>query len=128
MKLSGTRIIGGLPFAAFGVFLLVFLSSGSPLAAQDTHAKVGGGLDCNGFSPISKNVKPYMACTDLHGANGGRFYDNGWYIGHDEPTIQFFSNTPKSGYDLAWVITLPEQDPTPTQSGSSTSVSTIAYR
>jgi hypothetical protein len=76
-------------------------------------------LDCNGFSPISKNVKPYMACTDLHGANGGRFHDNGWYIGHDEPSIQFFSNARNSGNNMAWEITLPKQDPTPTQSGSS---------
>lgn len=98
--------------------LLVFSLACSVMCPAQTKA-VGGGLDCNGYSPISKNVKPYMACTDLHGADGGRFYDNGWYIGHDEPTIQFFSNTPKSGNDMAWVITLPKQDPTPTQSGSS---------
>jgi hypothetical protein len=98
--------------------LFVFSLTCTVMCSAQTKA-VGGGLDCNGFSPISKNVKPYMACTDLHGANGRRFYDNGWYIGHDEPSIQFFSNTPKSGYDLAWVITLPKQDPTPTQSGSS---------
>jgi len=98
--------------------LFVFSLTCTAMCSAQTKA-VGGGLDCNGFSPISKNVKAYMACTDLHGANGGRFYDNGWYIGHDEPSIQFFSNTPKSGYNLAWVITLPKQDPTPTQSGSS---------
>ena len=98
--------------------LFVFSLTCTAMCSAQTKA-VGGGLDCNGFSPISKNVKPYMACTDLRGANGGRFYDNGWYIGHDEPSIQFFSKTPKAGYDLAWVITLPEQDPTPTQSGSS---------
>lgn len=75
--------------------LLLFSLTCTVMCSAQTTAR-GGGLDCNGFSRISKNVKPYMACTDLHGAKGGRFYDNGWYIGHDEPTIQFFSNTPES--------------------------------
>jgi hypothetical protein len=75
-------------------------------------------LDCNGFSPISTNVK-HLPCTDLHGANGGRFYDNGWYIGHDEPSVQFFSSRPNSGNNMVWSITLPERDPIPTQDGKS---------
>ena len=41
-------------------------------------------------------------CTDIRGfpgednANtwGGRFYDNGHYIGHDEPDTTFLSNAP----------------------------------
>jgi hypothetical protein len=77
-----------------------------------------GGLDCNGWSPISTNVKP-LACTDLHGANGARFYDNGWYIGHDEPSVQFFSSRPNSGNNMVWSITLPQRDPIPTQDGKS---------
>jgi hypothetical protein len=81
-------------------------------------ATVGGGLDCNGWSPISHNLKK-LPCTDLHGANGGRFYDNGWYIGHDEPSVQFFSTKRNSGNDLVYRITLPKRDPVPTQSGSS---------
>src|SRR5579872_1589445 len=49
-----------------------------------------GNLDCNGFSPLQKGHQhtPY-ACTDIRGfagidnpnAWGGRFYDNGKYIG-----------------------------------------------
>jgi hypothetical protein len=97
--------------------LLVFSLTCSLMCPAQTTA-VGGGLDCNGFSPISKNVKTYMACTDLHGANGGRFYDNGWYIGHDEPTVQFLSSRPNSGNNLVWSITLPERGPIPTQSGT----------
>ena len=99
------------------VVLLLTLHPGS--SAQNTSTQVGGGLDCNGFSPISKNIKTYMACTDPHGPNGGRFYDNGRYIGHDEPSVQFISHTENSGNNMVWEITLPKQDPTPTQSGSS---------
>jgi hypothetical protein len=44
-----------------------------------------GGIDCNGLSPIQKPVHPTAACADPHGTWAGRFYDNGHYIGHDEP-------------------------------------------
>ena len=60
-----------------------------------------------------------MACTDPHSAIGSRFTDNGWYIGHEEPSVQFFSTRPGSGNNIVWRIRLPERDPVPTQSGSS---------
>lgn len=101
-----------------GVFALAF-SGGFGPAARAQSAAAGGGLDCNGWSPISKNIRP-MACTDPHGGSSGkRFYDNGWYIGHDEPDVQFYSNNPGSGNNMVYRITLPQRDPAPTQSGSS---------
>jgi hypothetical protein len=60
-----------------------------------------------------------MVCTDPHGGSGKRFYDNGWYIGHDEPDVQFYSNKPGSANNIVYRITLPKRDPVPTQSGSS---------
>jgi hypothetical protein len=37
-----------------------------------------------------------LACTDIRGMNGHpRFYDNGHYIGHDEPSTRFISNRPR---------------------------------
>jgi hypothetical protein len=39
--------------------LLVFSLTCTVMCSAQTKA-VGGGLDCNGFSPISKNVKPYI--------------------------------------------------------------------
>ena len=80
---------------------------------------VGGGLDCNGWSPISRNVKGAMVCADPHGLNGKHFYDNGWYIGHDEPSAQFYSNQPGSGNQMFWRFNLPKRDPVPNQSGTS---------
>lgn len=79
----------------------------------------GGGLDCNGWSHLSPSIKKTLPCADPHGPNGGRFYDNGWYVGHDEPSVQFFSARPNSANNLAYRITLPKRDPVPTQSGSS---------
>jgi len=80
---------------------------------------VAGGLDCNGWSPISHNVKGPMVCADPHGPNHTRFYDNGWYIGHDEPSAQFYSSRPGSGNHMLWRFNLPKRDPIPNQSGTS---------
>jgi len=88
-------------------------------AALAQTATVGGGLDCNGWSPISPNVKRNMACSDPRSMKTTRFLDNGWYIGHDEPSVQFFSTRPGSGNNMVWRIRLPQRDPVPTQSGSS---------
>jgi hypothetical protein len=70
-------------------------------------------LDCNGDSPVQRQFRP-MLCTDIRGvapvdnANtwGGKFYDNGHYIGHDEPDATFLSTTPGSGGDVTWDVTL----------------------
>jgi hypothetical protein len=44
--------------------------------------------------------------------------DNGYYIGHDEPTLQFYSTQPGSSSNITWVQTLP-RDPAkpPTEHG-----------
>jgi hypothetical protein len=72
-----------------------------------------GELDCNGFSTIQKSVRP-STCTDIKGILGvdnqntwgGKFYDNGHYIGHDEPDATFESSKPGSGGDITWDETL----------------------
>jgi hypothetical protein len=94
--------------------------SGSAAAGSAGGAPPGarGALDCNGFSTIQKTIKATGACTDVRGFAGvhnanvddGRFYDNGHYIGHDEPDLTFLSNKPGSGNDVTWTETLP-RDP-----------------
>jgi len=93
--------------------------------------KIGkiGFLDCNGQSTIQKSVKPPLACTDIRGLEGvtnannwgGRFYDNGVYIGHDEPDVRFISSTAGSGGSATWTETLgvdPSAAPTVKTPGS----------
>lgn len=86
-----------------------------------------GELDCNGFSPVQK-ILHASDCTDIRGAQGvsnsntwgGRFYDNGHYIGHDEPDTTFLSNAPGSGGNVTWTETLgrdPAAAPTTTTPG-----------
>ena len=44
-------------------------------------------------------------CADVHGTL------DGYYVGHDEPSLEFKSNLPGSGNDMTYVVTLPK-DPT----------------
>ena len=58
-----------------------------------------GMMDCNGHSPKYKDVKQDLGglCTDPNGGMNGkasRFEDNGWYVGHDEPSTKFISGEP----------------------------------
>jgi hypothetical protein len=103
---------------ALGLGLLALLGLFTLTSAAQNRI-VGGGLDCNGHSPISINPKANMICADRRANNGGRFWDNGYYVGHDEPSIQSFSSTANSGDSMAWVVVLPAKDTTPSQSGGS---------
>jgi hypothetical protein len=81
-----------------------------------------GEFDCNGYSPVEAPARPEL-CTDIRGYSGvdnantwgGRFYDNGTYIGHDEPDMTFLSSQPGSGNNVKWSETLPvDPSATPT--------------
>jgi hypothetical protein len=98
-------------------------------------------LDCNGWSKTYKPLAPghRMLCTDPHGAlvrskgyYGGstgrsslahytRFSDNGHYVGHDEPSVKFISNSANSGNTMTYFMQL-SKDPAkrPTANGSVT--------
>ena len=70
-------------------------------------------LDCNGWSPKYKSVRPAMRglCTDpvlrRPGKKAARFIDNGWYVGHDEPSVKFISNAAGSGNTMTYFMKLP---------------------
>jgi hypothetical protein len=61
-----------------------------------------GEIDCNGLSPLQKPVRETIACADPRGSWGGRFYENGRYIGHDEPSATHISNRRGSGGDTTF--------------------------
>lgn len=66
-----------------------------------------GELDCNGLSPAQHPVKAELPCKDPRGNHYGRFYDNGHYLGHDEPSIRFISGRHGSGSSVTFVERLP---------------------
>jgi hypothetical protein len=105
-------VAGALLMAATGIFALAAPAGGS--AATFSNSR--GELDCNGDSPAQQSVRLSMACTDVRGFNQesnaytdeGRFYDNGTYIGHDEPDMTFLSDRAGSGANVTWNETLPK--------------------
>jgi hypothetical protein len=137
MRLSTRRFgIRSHPITLIAVVAAVGLLSAAPAsalrAAPGVHAAAAAGqsvkpnktgeLDCNGYSPIQKSVRRTMLCSDLHGGikTGGRFYDNGWYIGHDEPDLRFLSTATGSGSNATWTERLgldPAAAPTVTSPG-----------
>jgi hypothetical protein len=83
-------------------------------------------LDCNGWSHSYHTVAKEAGalCTDpikILNGKATRFADNGWYVGHDEPSVKFISSQPGSGNTMTYVMKLPH-DPKapPTSNGSVT--------
>ncbi len=83
-------------------------------------------LDCNGWSKAYGTVKKVAGelCADpIRFARGKArpFVDNGWYVGHDEPSVEFLSPAPGSATAMAYYAKLPV-DPAaaPTATGSVT--------
>jgi len=67
-----------------------------------------GGLDCHGLSRIQKPLKADDICADPRNGKD-RAEDNGVYVGHDEPSIGFYSSVPRSGNTVQWEVTLPRE-------------------
>ena len=111
-RINGSRRLGALTvlvvatavaLAMQGLMASASTSSGGGTAAFGRY----GELDCNGLSPIQKPLRPTMDCADPRGSWGGRFYENGHYIGHDEPSIRYLSHRAGSGNDVSFTETLP---------------------
>jgi hypothetical protein len=80
-------------------------------------------LDCNGWSHAYRSVRlGGDLCTDpikILNGKATRFSDNGWYVGHDEPSTKFISSQPGSGNTMTYLMKIPT-DPkaAPTANGS----------
>src|SRR4030088_1162805 len=97
-------------------FILICVGIALAVCAQPPRAlsfAQAGNLDCNGYSTIQPPLSPQMICADFTGEYGKRGFDNGRYVGHDEPSIGFNSSVPRSGHSVQWDITLPTERPLP---------------
>ena len=88
------------------------LALSSPAVRAQSFAPVGN-LDCNGYSQIQQSLKTPLVCADFIADYDQRGYDNGHYIGHDEPSIGFISTASHSGNNVQWEFTLPRERPLP---------------
>ena len=99
-------------FVLISICICVTFAVCSQTSQAQSFARVGN-LDCNGYSKIQSPLRPQMTCADFTGEYGQRGYDNGHYVGHDEPSIGFYSTVPHSGNSVQWDITLPAERPLP---------------
>jgi hypothetical protein len=140
LVIAGIAAAAAAPAAATGHGLAHYQGT---LSAATEHFTVkplaSSEMDCNGWSPKYKTVAPAhrMLCTDPHGplkqyktsqylkslASTGRFEDNGHYVGHDEPSVKFISNSPNSGNTMTYYLKLPV-DP---KASPTTSASVVDY-
>ena len=116
------RLVRCRAFIALAIGIVALLAVAASSATASVAPNPYGGLDCNGFSPIQKPVKAYLACRDLANPaeEDDRFWDGEHYIGHDEPDLNFTSPVPGSGDDVSWTFTLgvdPSAPPTTSSPG-----------
>ena len=115
VRSSRSRVLLGV-FSGAGLLLGLAGLSGVPASASVSAPAAftpasQGNLDCNGYSTVQKPLRPNL-CADVSGSSklpgtwGGRFYDNGNYIGHDEPDATFLSSAAGSGNNVTWTETL----------------------
>jgi hypothetical protein len=81
-------------------------------AADSWQPSARGGLDCNGWSPVQRTFRQ-MWCTEIAANSNRGFLDNGWYVGHDEPDIGWFSFKHGSSNDMSYTTTLPHDPSAP---------------
>jgi hypothetical protein len=104
---------------AIFAFAAAFAASGTGTHAASnsfsppSHVNPVGNLDCNGFSPVQKPIKTAQICSDFKLGYDDRGFDNGHYIGHDEPSVQFNSTVPGSGNNVQYFLSLPRERPLP---------------
>jgi hypothetical protein len=115
-------------FGLMGAYAAQAVKAPPATAVKEVRPHAAGLLDCNGFSRMQRTVLAAKACTDIRGMLGvhnkntddGRFYDNGHYIGHDEPDVRFLSANKNSGNNVTWNETLgvdPAKAPTVKRAG-----------
>jgi hypothetical protein len=108
------------------VAVIALSLAGAGAASASVTPNTTNDLDCNGWSASYGSARPAMKadCTDpiqVRNGKATRFLDNGWYVGHDEPSIKFISNKPGSGNQMTYFMQLPiDPAATPTPTGSVT--------
>jgi hypothetical protein len=102
------------------------VAAAKPATGHSVKPNAVNELDCNGWSPKYGTVRKLagITCTDPIRVLKGkptRFTDNGWYIGHDEPSVKFISTAAGSGNTMVYLMRVPrDTTKTPTPSGSVT--------
>jgi hypothetical protein len=126
VPMLGVAVVCQLALAGNAAVAGASTTAKTALAAGTVAPNATNELDCNGWSKAYKTVKKLAGdlCTDpikVVDGKGNRFVDNGWYVGHDEPSVKFISKAPGSANTMTYLMKVPV-DPrrAPTPSGSVT--------
>jgi hypothetical protein len=123
VPMLGVAVVCQLGLAGNAAIAGASTTAKTALAAGTVAPNATNELDCNGWSKAYKTVRKLAGdlCTDPVKGKATRFVDNGWYVGHDEPSIKFISSAPGSGNTMTYLAKIPV-DPrrAPTPSGSVT--------
>jgi hypothetical protein len=132
MRRSRSRLYSLVAATLLPLSMLTIATLGSPAESASAvkwyAPNATSEMDCNGHSPVYKDVKQDLGggCTDPVGFWDGkawRFEDNGAYVGHDEPSVKFISSTPGSGNTITYemrIASTPAAAPTTTAGGKVT--------
>ena len=120
------RLVRLVSLAAVIAFPLTAVTPAGAATSDEVSPNQTNLLDCNGYSSQYHSLKVTMRslCADPYfkeATGPERAYDNGHYIGHDEPSVKFISSAPGSGNHMTYYMQL-GKDPAaaPTPSGSVT--------
>jgi hypothetical protein len=113
-----------MPAVVAGLLALAVPATASAASSASVAPNPTNDLDCNGWSASYHSARSAMKdiCTDpiqIKNGKSSRFIDNGWYVGHDEPSVKFISSQPGSGNRMTYFMRLPvdpSKAPTPTGS------------
>ena len=101
----------------FAVFALI-VGAAPSVSAQPVRAQAAGAKAAypSGYSP-----RPY--CSSHSSLCADTYDTSGYYVGHDEPSVEFKSGVQGSGNDMTYTLTLPtdpRQQPNASGAGGST--------
>jgi len=81
--------------AMVGLTAAILVISGAP----------AGSSDYSSYKPDCGD--PFPLCTEI--SNPQEAFGNNYYVGHDEPSLLFYSNTPGSGNHAQYQLTMPTE-------------------
>src|SRR3984893_10812724 len=113
MKAKGVQMIKRSLITIIRALSLVLLLS--VIISPKAFGQVINIPDCNDPDSGDTCVRPTQAIIDALHAAGYPYY-----IGHAEPTVEFFSNAGASGNNMQWKFKLPATEPAPNQTGTNT--------
>ncbi|MEZ0095174.1 hypothetical protein [Streptacidiphilus sp. EB129] len=107
--LAALATFAATPLAAASTGSTTANRTGATSSAAGTTTQVNRG-DCS---------KSSNWCTEV--ADGEQIFGEGHYVGHDEPSLLYYSNKPGAGNDNTYLVRLPKDPPAqPKQDGSGT--------